>query len=70
MSCKLVRTDAYGNSKAYRCSEVRALQEEWKQEFRRINRTDEMEKSIGKDRFYEAYCREIDQFLWKCKCTQ
>ena len=37
--------------------------EEWKKEFREINKTDQIINSFGRDRSYERYCKELDDFL-------
>ena len=47
----------------YDLDEVKRLEKSWKEEFRKDNRTDDVIKSIGRDKAYEAFCKEIDDFI-------
>ena len=49
----------------YTCDEVRLVATFWKAEFRRINNSDYLGRP---DRLYEAYAKEIDDFLNQCTC--
>ena len=53
----------------FSCLEVRQLHEEWKSNFRKINATESVIKSYGKDRAYDSFCKGIDDFLNNCKCN-
>jgi hypothetical protein len=48
----------------YTCYEVRMYHHKWKEEFRKKNGVNELRH----DKFYDAFCSEIDNFLNKCKC--
>lgn len=74
--CFLKRFENFGKMQVYTCDQVRKLEKEWKETFRKINKVDEIEEPVGKKRIvrkdpaYEAFCEEIDDFLKRCKCTQ
>ncbi len=54
----------------YSCDEVRFLAESWKKKFRISNGTDEILKKGMRDKHYEHYCKDIDEFLSRCKCNE
>jgi hypothetical protein len=74
MSCKMKRLENNVFAE-YTCDQARELQEQWKKEFRDKNGTDEILSRKGwsedhkpRDRMYDNYCKNIDEFLEKCKC--
>ena len=52
----------------YTCTEVRQNFSEWKSEWRKKNRTDEILARGRRDMAYERYCESIEELLEKCKC--
>jgi hypothetical protein len=71
MTCKFERYEQDGNIvnvKRYTCSEVRELNNQWKDEMRIKNQTDNVIKSGRKDKYYDDYCQQIDDFLAGCSC--
>lgn len=69
MTCKLHR---FENNKMmeYNCYEVSNLEKKWKEDFRIQNRTDDCIRIYGRDRTYERYCKEIDDFMEQCECLK
>jgi hypothetical protein len=59
---KFARFDRYGRT-LYLLEDVKRLEKSWKDDFRKKNRTDEVEKMIGIDKAYEEFCKEIDDFI-------
>jgi len=41
--------------------------DEWKSDFRNANKTDQIIKSGGRDRYYERYCEQLDKYLKEYK---
>jgi hypothetical protein len=71
MTCKVKRFENRGNGMEvfhYSCEDVRNLKEEWKEKFRKVNRTDYVIKSQGRDKRYDEFCQEIEDFISKCTC--
>jgi hypothetical protein len=71
--CKLARYLHDGDDLhkiVFTCDEVRFFYESWKKEFREKNKTDEILKSGMRDKHYENFCNEIDEFLSNCKCKR
>lgn len=58
-----------GRIEKFTCDEVRKLHLDWKREFREQNGTDEIMRDGGRDKVYEAFCGEIDDFL-ENKCEK
>ena len=54
----------------YTCDDVRQFQGKWKSEWRKQNRTDEIEENGGIDRYYRDYVSQIDDFLFTCECIK
>jgi hypothetical protein len=52
----------------YTCEEMRKIHLDLKRKWREINRTDEIIKKGMRDKPYENYCNEIDDFLLECRC--
>jgi hypothetical protein len=48
----------------YSCDYIKKAHEEMKFRFRKINGSDR----VKKDRYYEDFCMEIDNFIKNCKC--
>jgi hypothetical protein len=72
MICKLRRYISEGltnNITTFTCHEVRDCIEGWKKEFRDKNATDLIQLRRP-DRAYEAFCKELDDFLAQCKCPK
>ena len=60
-----------GELKTFSCDEVRELHLDWKKKFRQINHTDERLALGRRDKMYEQFCEEIDDFLNnKCECDK
>ena len=57
-------------AKDYTCDEVRASYEDWKKEWRNKNGTDGILSAGGKDKAYEDFCKNIEDFLSACKCKK
>ena len=68
-TCKLRRfIDGYVVNNT--CDEIRMYEEAIKSAFREENKTEEMIKMIGKDKVYENFCSQIDNFLNNCQCQK
>lgn len=68
-SCVIKFMGKKGFIKKY-CHEIRRDIFDLKSEFKKINRSDEVIKLIGKDRMYDKYCSQLDDFLDQCKCNE
>ncbi len=71
MKCKFSRYEETSNGiilKRYSCEEVRSLRDQWITDFRRINKTDVVERT-RKDTAFEIYKKSIDEFIEDCKCN-
>lgn len=51
----------------YNCVQVAMLKEKWKQDFREKNNTDKIISHLGRDKYYESFCEEIESSI-KCNC--
>lgn len=54
----------------FSCDQVRELKDQWIKEFRDVNNSLAVEKSLGVDRRYEEYKKEIEDFISNCKCQK
>lgn len=55
------------NVVSYTCNEVKKLKNEWLNNFKKINSTDAIIKRLGKDKRFEEYKLEIEQFINECE---
>jgi hypothetical protein len=54
--------------KDFTCEKIRKVHLDLKNKWRQVNGTDEILKKGLRDRVYENYCNEIDDFLFQCRC--
>lgn len=67
---KVARFTKNGDLEKYEFStinEAKLLVEKWKEEFRSVNKTEEIMKLTGKDSVYERYCEEVDDMIEQLK---
>jgi|SRR6267142_5886194 len=67
--CRLAKTENCPDGLkmiTYNCDQVKILHEKWKAEFRFKNKIDDRRK----DRYYDEFCKNIDDFLLQCKCKE
>lgn len=67
MKIQRIKEDKFVTYEFETLSELVDILDDWKDEFRKINKTDEIIKSGGKDKSYERYCLECDQIYEKYK---
>jgi hypothetical protein len=67
--CKIRWLNSEGQFITFTCDEIRKKHYEMKKEFREKNGTDKLISLGMTDRIYVEYCKQLDDFMNQCKCT-